>query len=147
MSAAPHRNTPGRELAELLGGFAAAPAGLRVTDMTLDSRAVTPGALFLACRGRTQHGLAFAADALARGAAAVLYEPPAEVPAALAAQTFIAAVPQLSARSPAPMARPPAHGCWRRRSNTLDAVPPTSAPWATAARTHCATRRTPPPTP
>ena len=99
MSAAPHRNTPGRELAELLGGFAAAPAGLRVTGVTLDSRAVTPGALFLACRGRTQHGLAYAAEALARGAAAVLYEPPAEVPAALAAQTFIAAVPQLSARA------------------------------------------------
>ena len=99
MSAAPHHNTPGCELAELLGGLAQAPAGLRVTDVTLDSRAVTPGALFLACRGRVQHGLTFAAEALARGAVAVLYEPPAEMPAALSAQAFFAAVPQLSARA------------------------------------------------
>jgi UDP-N-acetylmuramoyl-L-alanyl-D-glutamate--2,6-diaminopimelate ligase len=99
MSVAPHHNTPGHELAELLDGLAAVPAGLRVTDVTLDSRAVMPGALFLACRGRTQHGLAFAAEALARGAAAVLYEPPAEVPDVLRAQAFFAAVPQLSARA------------------------------------------------
>ncbi|MGC8519307.1 MAG: UDP-N-acetylmuramoyl-L-alanyl-D-glutamate--2,6-diaminopimelate ligase [Steroidobacteraceae bacterium] len=99
MSAAPHRNTSGCELAELLGGLAQVPRGLRVTDVTLESRAVTPGALFLACRGRTHHGLAFATEALARGAVAVLYEPPAEVPAALSAQTFFAPVAQLSARA------------------------------------------------
>jgi len=46
-----------------------------VSDVTADSRAVTPGALFLACRGRTHHGMRFAAEALRRGARAVLYEP------------------------------------------------------------------------
>ena len=64
-----------RPLAELVAGFASVPAQLRVSDVTLDSRAATPGALFLACRGRTHHGLEFAREALARGASAVLYEP------------------------------------------------------------------------
>src|SRR5262249_42566643 len=58
-----------------------------------------PGALFLACRGRTHHGLTFAPEALTRGAAAVLYEPedagaaPAPGPGA-----FIAPVADLEAR-------------------------------------------------
>ena len=62
-------------LAELTAGMLTAPAGLLVSDVTSDSRAVTPGALFLACRGRTHHGMRFAAEALRRGARAVLYEP------------------------------------------------------------------------
>jgi UDP-N-acetylmuramoyl-L-alanyl-D-glutamate--2,6-diaminopimelate ligase len=86
-------------LAELTVGFAAVPRGISVSDVTLDSRAVMPGALFLACRGRTHHGLKFAAEALARGASAVLYEPeeagavPPGGPGA-----FVAAVPGLEAR-------------------------------------------------
>jgi len=64
-----------RALSELTAGLLAAPAGLMVSDLTADSRAVTPGALFLACRGRTHHGMRFAAEALRRGARAVLYEP------------------------------------------------------------------------
>ena len=63
-----------RSLAQLTAGFAAVPAEVLVSDVTLDSRAATPGALFLACRGRTHHGIEFAADAVARGARAVLYE-------------------------------------------------------------------------
>ncbi|HYC10858.1 MAG TPA: Mur ligase domain-containing protein, partial [Steroidobacteraceae bacterium] len=62
-------------LAELLAGFAVAPPEVQVSDVTLDSRAVTPGALFLACRGRAHHGLEFAPEAAARGARSVLYEP------------------------------------------------------------------------
>ena len=65
---------PSRTLAELTAGLLAVPADLTVTDVTADSRAVTPGALFLACRGRTHHGMRFAAEALSRGARAVLYE-------------------------------------------------------------------------
>ena len=99
MSAALQHNTGARPLAELLEGFAAVSTSVSVTDVTLDSRAVTPGALFLACRGRTQHGLAFAAEALERGAVAIAYEPPAEVPVALAAGACFAAVPQLAARA------------------------------------------------
>ncbi|TLZ27720.1 MAG: UDP-N-acetylmuramoyl-L-alanyl-D-glutamate--2,6-diaminopimelate ligase, partial [Gammaproteobacteria bacterium] len=73
MSEAAHTGTvTTRSLAQLTAGFAAMPAQLLVSDVTLDSRAVLPGALFLACRGRTHHGLEFAADAVARGARAVL---------------------------------------------------------------------------
>ena len=90
-----------RPLAELTAGFVAVPPDLKVSDVTLDSRAVTPGALFLACRGRTHHGLQFAPEAVARGARTVLYEPDdaaAKVPP-LARGTFIAAVPELTARA------------------------------------------------
>jgi UDP-N-acetylmuramoyl-L-alanyl-D-glutamate--2,6-diaminopimelate ligase len=90
-----------RPLAELVAGFASVPPQLSVSDVTLDSRAATPGALFLACRGRTHHGLEFAREALARGACAVLYEPDGAqpLPAALAAATLVAAVPDLTVRA------------------------------------------------
>jgi len=89
-----------RPLAELTAGFAAVPADVLVSDVTLDSRTARPGALFLACRGRTHHGLEFAADAVSRGARAVLYERDAadEPVPELAAGTFVAAVPSLSER-------------------------------------------------
>lgn len=75
MSPAPDSQPPARALAELTAGMLAVPHGLLVSDVTADSRAVTPGALFLACRGRTHHGMRFAPEALRRGARAVLYEP------------------------------------------------------------------------
>ena len=52
-----------RPLKALLGGLADVPERLEVSDITQDSRRVTPGAAFLACKGRTHHGLAFAEDA------------------------------------------------------------------------------------
>jgi UDP-N-acetylmuramoyl-L-alanyl-D-glutamate--2,6-diaminopimelate ligase len=68
-------------LQQLLSGIVAAPAGVAVSDLTLDSREVTPGALFLACRGQLRgsgrHGIEFAAQAAERGARAVVYETPA----------------------------------------------------------------------
>jgi UDP-N-acetylmuramoyl-L-alanyl-D-glutamate--2,6-diaminopimelate ligase len=91
-----------RALSELAAGFAAVPAGIMVNDVTLDSRAATPGALFLACRGLTHHGLRFAAEAVTRGARAVLYEAPqdaSEPLPQLAPGTFVAAVPELTARA------------------------------------------------
>ncbi len=78
----------GVPLAALTAGVLDAPADIRVTDVTLDSRAVRPGALFLACRGATRHGLAFAEQAVAAGARAILYEPESAaeaLPAAVAA--------------------------------------------------------------
>jgi UDP-N-acetylmuramoyl-L-alanyl-D-glutamate--2,6-diaminopimelate ligase len=89
-----------RALAELVAGFAVAPPDLVVRDVTLDSQAATPGALFLACRGRTHHGLEFAPEAVARGARAVLYEPAAgaRVPPQLTRSAYVAAVPELSAQ-------------------------------------------------
>ena len=90
-----------RPLAELTAGFATVPAELLVSDVTLDSRTASRGALFLACAGRTHHGLEFAADAVKRGASAVLYERnEAHAGAAppLPAGIFAAAVPNLSER-------------------------------------------------
>ena len=87
-------------LAELTAGLVDAPAAFAVSDVTLDSRAASPGALFLACRGRGRHGAEFAADAVTRGARAVLYEPDAQRPDGgrpqLPAGVFVAGVPQLS---------------------------------------------------
>ena len=88
-----------RPLAELLRGLLEAPPGIAVSDVTLDSREATPGALFLACRGHTRHGLQFAGEAVARGARAVLFEPPAEGPSPaphFGQGVFVAAVPQLA---------------------------------------------------
>jgi UDP-N-acetylmuramoyl-L-alanyl-D-glutamate--2,6-diaminopimelate ligase len=87
-----------RELAALLEGLAAAPAGIAVADVTLDSRRARRDALFLACAGRRTHGLVGAAAAVDAGARAVLWEPAGEVapPAGLEARAFVAAVPGLS---------------------------------------------------
>jgi len=88
-----------RPLAELTAGIVAVPPDVAVSDVTLDSRAVGPGTLFLALRGRTHHGVRFVGEALQRGARAVLYEREGapDAPAAGGA-AFIAAVPRLSAR-------------------------------------------------
>jgi UDP-N-acetylmuramoyl-L-alanyl-D-glutamate--2,6-diaminopimelate ligase len=82
----------------LLDGIAEVPANeARVEDLTLDSREARAGSLFLALRGRTTHGLKFAAQAAARGASVVLWEPAADVsPPRLPAAVFAAAVPALS---------------------------------------------------
>jgi UDP-N-acetylmuramoyl-L-alanyl-D-glutamate--2,6-diaminopimelate ligase len=88
-----------RPLAQLTAGMVQVPEDILVSDLTLDSRAATPGALFLACSGRTHHGLKFAAEAVARGARAVLYEDHgAGVLPRLPAGVFAAAVPQLRER-------------------------------------------------
>jgi UDP-N-acetylmuramoyl-L-alanyl-D-glutamate--2,6-diaminopimelate ligase len=99
MTVTAERRRAPRALGELAAGFATVPAGLTVGDVTLDSRAATPGALFLACRGRTHHGAKFAREAVARGARAVLYE--ADLAAGeslpqLPPGTFVAAVPALT---------------------------------------------------
>jgi UDP-N-acetylmuramoyl-L-alanyl-D-glutamate--2,6-diaminopimelate ligase len=89
-----------RPLADLTAGFVDVPAGFVVSDVTLDSRAATPGALFLACKGRTHHGLRFAEQAIARGARAVLFEGAADdaLPQ-FGSDIFVAAVPELSQRA------------------------------------------------
>ncbi len=94
----------GLPLAELTAGVLDSPADVRVTDVTLDSRDVRPGALFLACRGATHHGLAFAQAAVAAGARAILYDPESAaeaLPAAVAAASpggpvYLAEVPRLA---------------------------------------------------
>jgi UDP-N-acetylmuramoyl-L-alanyl-D-glutamate--2,6-diaminopimelate ligase len=62
----------------LLDGIVALPAtGARIADLTLDSREARAGSLFFALCGFKSHGLRFAADAVARGASVVLWDPPA----------------------------------------------------------------------
>jgi UDP-N-acetylmuramoyl-L-alanyl-D-glutamate--2,6-diaminopimelate ligase len=93
------RHSPTRSLAELTAGMIDVPADIVVTDVTLDSRAALPGALFLACRGRTHHGLKFAPQAIARGARAVLYEPAEPTSDRMPefrSDIFFARVPELS---------------------------------------------------
>ena len=48
--------------------------GVKPTRLAIDSRTVTPGDVFVAMPGHRVDGRSFAADAVARGAAAVLYE-------------------------------------------------------------------------
>lgn len=64
-----------RPLRGLLEGFAAELPEVLVTGIELDSRKVMPGGVFVALAGRSQHGLAHVAEAIERGAAAVLWEP------------------------------------------------------------------------
>lgn len=71
MSALP----PGRYLPAVLQGIAQGVPHVLVSDIELDSRRVTPGALFLACAGARDHGLVHVHEAMSRGAAAVAYEP------------------------------------------------------------------------
>ncbi|WP_448543672.1 UDP-N-acetylmuramoyl-L-alanyl-D-glutamate--2,6-diaminopimelate ligase [Roseiflexus sp.] len=52
------------------------PANPEITSVVYDSRAVTPGALFVAYRGFHTDGHAYIPQALERGAAAVVYEDP-----------------------------------------------------------------------
>ena len=81
----------------LLDGIAEVPATeARVSDLTLDSREVRKGSLFFALSGRKMHGLEFAAEAVARGASVVLWEPEGKITAPdLPAGVSGAAVPNL----------------------------------------------------
>jgi UDP-N-acetylmuramoyl-L-alanyl-D-glutamate--2,6-diaminopimelate ligase len=81
----------------LLDGIAKIPANeARVSDLTLDSRQVREGSLFFALPGQNAHGLKFAADAAARGASVVLWEPHGDVmQPALPPSVFAAAIPNL----------------------------------------------------
>jgi len=60
-------------LAELLQGFAAAPA-IPIQGISSDSRQLKPGDLFLACAGLSNHGLDFVGDAVSAGVAAIAWD-------------------------------------------------------------------------
>ncbi len=90
-----------RRLAELLESIDApalpvAAGEVEVDDLTLDSRTVRRGSLFLACRGHGRHGLQFVPEALARGARAVFWEPADALPPPQLPDSVIGlAVPEL----------------------------------------------------
>jgi UDP-N-acetylmuramoyl-L-alanyl-D-glutamate--2,6-diaminopimelate ligase len=67
--------TAAHSLRDLLAGFADLPRDVTVSDLTQDGRAALPGSAFLAVRGTQEHGLAYAPQAVANGASAVLWEP------------------------------------------------------------------------
>ncbi len=70
------------KLADLAAVFPVAPglpADLEVTGVTSDSRAVRPGMIFVAVPGVKADGSAYAADAAARGAVAVVAAPKASI--------------------------------------------------------------------
>jgi UDP-N-acetylmuramoyl-L-alanyl-D-glutamate--2,6-diaminopimelate ligase len=69
--------TPRRldEVARQVGGELAGPADVQVTGLTLDSRTVRPGDLYVALPGASTHGARFAGQVRAAGAAAVLTDP------------------------------------------------------------------------
>ncbi len=87
--------TPLDGLLEGLPVRAPVPA-VPVSGLALDSRRVTPGCAFLAVPGTRGHGLRHGADALARGAGAILYEgADGVVPEGLPAACAAACVPLL----------------------------------------------------
>lgn len=78
--AAIRQQPAGEELRELFAGLAdtARLPAMRVAGLTLDSRKVRAGELFLACAGTAQHGVHYIDDAIEKGAIAVALEPAAE---------------------------------------------------------------------
>lgn len=90
----PERQQP---LAALLGGFADAPT-VAVSGLSMDSRSVPVGGLFLACNGGHSHGLQFVESAMQHGAAAIAWEPaPGVAPPQLPVPAV--AVPELARRA------------------------------------------------
>ena len=62
-------------LAELLADIVAVDCDLAISGLTLDSRYINAGDLFIALNGAQQHGLEHAAKAVEQGAVAVIYDP------------------------------------------------------------------------
>src|SRR5689334_5942291 len=89
-------------LAELTAGIALAPPGAsdpEIAQLVYDNRQVEPGALFFCVPGFTRDGHEFAADAIERGAVALMVERPLAtgVPEVLVADVRAAMAP-LAAR-------------------------------------------------
>lgn len=102
-------------LAALLEGLDVAgdPASVAITGVTLDSRAVRPGWLYVALPGTSTHGAAFVPQAVAAGAAAVLTD------AATAPSLTDAAVPVLAAADARHAAAVVAARCFREPARDL----------------------------
>ncbi|MGR9086357.1 MAG: UDP-N-acetylmuramoyl-L-alanyl-D-glutamate--2,6-diaminopimelate ligase [Gammaproteobacteria bacterium] len=62
-------------LSELLDGFAFVAEDTVLTGLSLDSRTLTAGNLFIAMSGSVQHGLMHAEQAIRNGASAILFDP------------------------------------------------------------------------
>jgi UDP-N-acetylmuramoyl-L-alanyl-D-glutamate--2,6-diaminopimelate ligase len=71
------------QLAELLPERDALPPATEISGVSADSRAIAPGHIFFALKGSRSDGGAFAADATARGASAIIADPEAQIDAAI----------------------------------------------------------------
>ena len=85
-------------LENVIAGSSAEAAGLEITNLAYDARAVVPGTLFFCVPGFTRDGHEFAPEAIARGAAALVVQrplnlsvPEVEVPSVRAAMAPAAA--------------------------------------------------------
>ncbi|SEQ92957.1 UDP-N-acetylmuramoylalanyl-D-glutamate--2,6-diaminopimelate ligase [Solimonas aquatica] len=86
-------------LSTLLAGYAEAIPAVTVSGLQLDSRRIARGELFLACRGSgNTHGLQHLAQAQARGAVALAWEPAPQVEAPQTSLPQVA-VPALARRA------------------------------------------------
>ncbi len=89
---------PQLNLAQLLAGIAVAPP-IPLTGLHTDSRRLERGNVFLACQGATSHGLSFLDQAVAAGAAAVVWDgSPAAFRIAMKSPLPIVGVPGLGNR-------------------------------------------------
>ncbi len=77
MMAIPNDHVSAKMLSKLLAGIAVVAPDMdrEISSLSQDSRQLQPGGLFLACAGTFNHGLEFLPQALANGAAAVVWEP------------------------------------------------------------------------
>ncbi len=98
---------PELRLSDLLAGDIAVPSQYDpvITGITLDSRKVQPGDLFLALRGSRVDGCEFINAAMEKGAAAVLRESPADAGFEIRCQIPLIPVPDLGQRAGAVAAR------------------------------------------
>jgi UDP-N-acetylmuramoyl-L-alanyl-D-glutamate--2,6-diaminopimelate ligase len=84
-------------LSMLVGSETTAPSGcdgIDIAGLTADSREVKPGWLFAALRGSKADGSRFVADAVAKGAAAILAEHGAQLPVDCGVPLLVAAEPR-----------------------------------------------------
>ena len=99
-----------RPLASLVDSLVSVPADMSVSDISMDSRQIGKDGLFLACHGRTTHGLQGLQQAIACGARAVLWEPapgiePPDAALLKQAGVFAAPIDELSRHAGAIAAR------------------------------------------
>jgi UDP-N-acetylmuramoyl-L-alanyl-D-glutamate--2,6-diaminopimelate ligase len=80
-----------------LQSLSAVCSEVTISDVSMDSRAVRSGTLFLACQGVHEHGLSFVSQAISNGAVAVLWEPADGVSIPVDCPLPCVAIPGLSA--------------------------------------------------
>lgn len=89
-----------KSLSDLLQGIVEVHGDLdrEIQGVSLDSRHVVPGGLFIACAGISSHGLEYVEQAIRQGAVAVLWEPAGNVQRpSLPAEVAAIEVPRLAA--------------------------------------------------